>query len=211
MYSRPTPVWLAILGGALGVLAISTLAPGLANAQDGEPQSAYEEKEAQSIDRMLLCPVCPAQTIDQAQVPVAQQMRNLVREMLSQGATRREILDFFADRYGDDVLAAPPKSGINLLAWFLPVIGIAAALGAGFVVLKAMAARRPSEAPLVLPNQEGLEPYLETVDHDLGLLGSVREDPQPGNSGAREDGGGTSGAEADGVEITREDNTTRDG
>ena len=187
------------------------LATGVANAQDAEPTLLYSEKEAQSIDRMLLCPVCPAQTIDQAQVPIAQQMRSLVREMLTRGATREEILEFFADRYGHQVLAAPPKSGVNLLAWFLPVLGVLMALGAGFVILKAMAARRPTEATLVLPNQEGLEPYLEAVDHDLGLSGSTKGSPRPGNVETREDDRGASSADGGAVETTREDGITQDG
>ena len=36
------------------------------------------EREAQTIDRMLMCPVCPAETIDQAQVEISFQMRAVV-------------------------------------------------------------------------------------------------------------------------------------
>ncbi len=39
---------------------------------------------------MLMCPVCPAQTIDQTSVPLAKQMRAQVRELLVSGATREE-------------------------------------------------------------------------------------------------------------------------
>ena len=60
---------------------------------------------------MLMCPVCPAETIDQAQVEISFQMRAVVREMLAEGRTREEILDYFVDRYGADILAAPPKVG----------------------------------------------------------------------------------------------------
>ena len=74
------------------VLALSAfvLWAGLAQAQSPDfgpkpPQiPTYIEKEAQSIDGMLMCPVCPAETIGQAQVEIARQMRRLVREKLSQ-------------------------------------------------------------------------------------------------------------------------------
>ena len=93
------------------------------------PQGTYDEAEAQGIDEMLMCPVCPAESIDQAQVPLARQMRQRVREMLAEGASRQDILDYFADRYGQNVLASPPKSGFNLLAWVLPVIGVGGGAG----------------------------------------------------------------------------------
>ena len=43
------------------------------------------EERAQSIDQRLMCPVCPAETIDQSQADVAIQMRELVREKLRPG------------------------------------------------------------------------------------------------------------------------------
>ena len=52
----------------------------------------YDEKAAQGIDGMLMCPVCPSQTIDQAHVPIAKQMRQLVRQKLAQGESRLTIL-----------------------------------------------------------------------------------------------------------------------
>ena len=107
-------------------------------------QSAGEslEREAQAIDRMIMCPVCPAETIDQAQVEISFQMRAIIREMLSAGSSREEILDYFVDRYGLDILAAPPKSGVNLLAWILPVVGVAAGLVGVFLVIRAMTGRQ---------------------------------------------------------------------
>jgi len=144
------------------------LANGVVLAQGPEQSLPYDEEEAQAIDRMLICPVCPAETIDQAQVQLAKQMRGLVRDMLGQGASRGEILDFFVDRYGASVLAAPPKSGVNLLAWILPVVGFLVALLAGLLIIRSMAARGgapATEPPLV----DGLEPYLDLVDRDLAL------------------------------------------
>ena len=78
------------------------------------------ETRAQKIDRSLICPVCPSETIDQSQVKLASQMRGIVREKLADGWSEAEVLDFFVDRYGERVLAAPPKSGFSLVAWFAP-------------------------------------------------------------------------------------------
>ena len=106
-------------------LSLLTASATVVSAQGGDEAL---EREAQAIDKMLMCPVCPAETIDQAQVEISFQMRAVVRELLAEGRTRQEVLDYFVDRYGADILAAPPKSGTNLVAWILPIVGVAAGL-----------------------------------------------------------------------------------
>ena len=106
-------------------------------------------------------------------------MRHLVREMLAQGATREEVLGFFADRYGLSVLAAPPKSGANLLAWVLPAVGVMAALLAVLVIIRSMAARRGGEVADEPSLEEGLDPYLESVDRSLGLDSNPSQETAP--------------------------------
>ena len=156
-------------------ISVSVLWAGVAYGQSPDPGStdpripAYDEEEAQSIDGMLMCPVCPAETIGQAQVEISRQMRRLVREKLSQGASRQEILDFFQDRYGTNILAAPPKSGVNLVAWVVPVLGMLGALVAGLLVIRSMARKGAGEAVNETAMDEDLAPYLEMIDRDLGL------------------------------------------
>ena len=81
-----------------------------------------EEEIAQRIDRTLMCPVCPAETLDQSQSELAKQMKSVIRIQLSEGKTDQEIIDYFIQRYGEEVLASPPKSGSTLVAWITPVI-----------------------------------------------------------------------------------------
>ena len=162
----------------------------------------YSEKEAQSIDRSLMCPVCPAETIDQAQVEIARQMRAVVRDMLGKGASRDEVLDFFVSRYGLEVLAAPPKSGVNILVWVLPIAGILAALAGGYFIIRSMSSRNTVQlAPVTVSNADrpegDLEPFLVAVDRDLALLGGS------GNTGA-------SDQPAEGVDSLREHETNRE-
>ena len=155
-------------------LAILTLVVTVAFAQTGNlqaqtPEPAFSESEAQNIDRMLMCPVCPAETIDQAQVEISRQMRQIVREMLAQGSDRGEILDFFVERYGKDILAAPPKSGANLVAWLLPVGGAPVALAAVFFIIRSMTRRGPAAVSPQPVADAGLAPYLQLVDRHLEM------------------------------------------
>ncbi|MDP6549108.1 MAG: cytochrome c-type biogenesis protein CcmH [Dehalococcoidia bacterium] len=189
--------WPSFLAFALWLIPVLLLSGGVALAQ-GLP---YDEEEAQAIDRSLMCPVCPAETIDQAQVELARQMREVVRDMLAQGSSRAEILDFFVDRYGTGVLAAPPKSGVNLLAWIMPVAGVVLALLGALAILRSMRAgggRNPATGPSL---EDGLEPYLETVDRDLALLHAEVPAGRRSASMMPESGGETRGASEPGVGI----------
>ena len=173
------------------MVAAVVLTTGTLHAQTPVPaqELPYDEAEAYSIDRSLMCPVCPAETIAQAQVEISRQMRVVVREMLAQGASRDEILDFFVARYGTGILAAPPKSGANLLVWVLPIVGMLAALAGVWLIIRSMASRTDQPAPAngrAISADQELAPYLEAVDRELGL-------PPPPTGESSPDGGASEG------------------
>ncbi len=153
------------------LLTVTSLAQvnGLHAQTPEPPEGSYSESQAQGIDRMIMCPVCPAETIDQAQVEISFQMRAVVREMLADGKERDEILDFFVERYGKDILAAPPKTGANLVAWLAPVGGFGAGLVAVFLIIRSMSRQRPALVTAQPVQDAGLIPYLQLVDRHLDL------------------------------------------
>ena len=186
----------------LMVLAIFLL-PSAVAAQGTDEEL---EKEAQAIDKMIMCPVCPAETIDQAQVEISFQMRAIIREMLAEGRSREEVLGYFVDRYGPDILAAPPKSGANLVAWILPVAAVTAGLALLFLIVRSMT-RRTGVANLasagrggsttavpgtesqdgslaIAPLEPELAPYLDVVDRTLAARRGGRPERE-GSSGDR--------------------------
>ena len=148
---------------------------GIAAAQSGETGASYDEAKAQEIDRMLMCPVCPAQTIDQTEVPLAKQMRAQVRELLASGATRDEVLAWFSapERYGPSVLAEPPRSG------FLPdrldcprrCRRCGAGRGTAHPARDARPGAQMTAKVTAPPDRDDLQPYLAAVDRDLALDG----------------------------------------
>lgn len=84
----------------------------------------------------VICPTCHT-TIDQSNSPIALRMKAFIRERIAAGDTKSEIKHKLVAQFGESVLAAPPKSGFNLLAWLLPLVG--AVVGAAVL---AMLARR---------------------------------------------------------------------
>ena len=132
------------------------------------------ERRAQALDKSLICPICPGETIDQSQVALAKQMQVAVRDMLADGSNEREIQDFFVERYGESVLAAPRKEGFSLMVWVVPPLGMAGGLVALFFVVRAMS-RRPRQRRVTAvsdgsaaPDDPELAPYLEIVDREMG-------------------------------------------
>ena len=79
-----------------------------------------EDNRAADLNKTIMCPVCPSETIDQSQNILAVQMRSIVEEKVEQGGSDDQIKNFFIERYGASVVSTPPKSGVDLIAWIVP-------------------------------------------------------------------------------------------
>ena len=79
-----------------------------------------EDNRAADLNKTIMCPVCPSETIDQSQNILAVQMRSIVEEKVEQGWSDDQIKNFFIERYGASVVSTPPKSGVDLIAWIVP-------------------------------------------------------------------------------------------
>ena len=160
-------------------------------SESAQPPSL--EARAQSLDRSLICPVCPGETIDQSQATLANQMQAFVREKLRTGWTDRQIRQYFVDRYGDGVLAAPPKTGFNLIVWVVPPVGVLGGLLLLVLAVRAMRWRpEAGEAPEA-EGVAGLEPYLALVDREIEGAGTPLPGPSADGSGGEAKGGVTRG------------------
>ena len=92
-----------------------------------------------------------------------------MRVQIDEGRTDDEIRQFFVDRYGERVLAAPPREGFHWLVWAAPPVGVVLALLTLFWVTQAMG-RRPPEPPLAEGDADAdLAPYLRQVDRELSI------------------------------------------
>jgi cytochrome c-type biogenesis protein CcmH len=78
---------------------------------------------------------------------VSPAMHRDVIALVKGGYGAQEIIDAFVGQYGERVLMAPKKSGLDLLAWILPGTAVIAGGGVLAVLLKRWGARTP--APLV--------------------------------------------------------------
>jgi len=91
-------------------------------AQEGPPPDL--SPEVFRIARELRCPVCQGESAAESNSGVAVEMRRLIAEMLEEGKTAAEIKAFFVERYGEWILYEPPRRGVTLWVWVLPVVGL---------------------------------------------------------------------------------------
>tara|TARA_B100000686_G_C16569937_1_gene852377 strand:+ start:506 stop:988 length:483 start_codon:yes stop_codon:yes gene_type:complete len=107
---------------------VSAFAPGIASGSESTPTLAELEKE-------IMCPTCNS-TLEMSSAPVSNRIRAFIAERIEAGDTKSEIKDKLVSQFGESILAAPTKSGFNLLVWILPLVGIFAAGGVLFTVLR---------------------------------------------------------------------------
>lgn len=108
--------------------------------EDPVMQARYEK-----LGRELRCLVCQNQTVADSNAGLAKDLRQQVKELLEQGKTDQEILDYMVARYGNFVRFTPPLNHETILLWSAPVIFIVGGLLIAVVVV-----RRRASMPLDL-------------------------------------------------------------
>jgi cytochrome c-type biogenesis protein CcmH len=131
-------------------------------ALGGGASSALAGPSPADLEAELVCPTCKT-TLDQSDAPVARRMKQIIRAQLAAGATEAEIKASLVDQFGPGVLAEPPKSGLDLLAWVVPLCLVGfGAVGVG-VIAWGWSRRRDTG-----PADEELDPALaRRVDAEL--------------------------------------------
>ncbi|GGD72692.1 cytochrome c-type biogenesis protein [Lacimicrobium alkaliphilum] len=82
-----------------------------------------------TLSESLRCPKCQNQSIAGSNALVAQDMKRKVYQLLQQGYTEQEIIDYMKQRYGDFVYYQPPLNPLTLLLWMGPALFVLLVLG----------------------------------------------------------------------------------
>src|SRR5258707_5174285 len=80
------------------------------------------EKRVMALAEELRCLVCQNQTLADSNAPLAEDLRNQVRERMREGKSDKEVVDFLVERYGDFVLYRPPFKATTMLLWLGPFL-----------------------------------------------------------------------------------------
>ncbi|MFZ7186377.1 cytochrome c-type biogenesis protein [Avibacterium avium] len=95
--------------------------------------SAQQEQDYQSLTQELRCPQCQNNNIADSNATIAVDMREKVYELLSQGQSKQQVVDYMVQRYGNFVTYNPPLTPATMLLWAVPVCLV---LFGGILVLR---------------------------------------------------------------------------
>jgi cytochrome c-type biogenesis protein CcmH len=118
------------------------------------------------VAREVRCPTCNT-PLDVSNSPAASDMKAYIADRIDQGWDKQRIIDGLVDEFGDGVLATPPKSGFDLIAWIVP--GLAVLLGLAAIPFLARAWSRRRRSALA-----GAEPPPPTSDEARRLEDELR-------------------------------------
>jgi cytochrome c-type biogenesis protein CcmH len=175
---RPSPlaVALLVLGGFLvPVAAMAEAAPlkvpdaqQFVGAPRGQRVSGDDlDRRTAEVAALLRCPVCQGLSVGDSPSEMARSMKLQVHDMLAQGYTQQQILDYFEVSYGQFVLLEPKRVGVNWLVWVAPIAALL--LGAVVIVGKMRSMRRDHRArasAFVAEHEAGAGPPPPAADID---------------------------------------------
>jgi cytochrome c-type biogenesis protein CcmH len=97
-----------------------------------------------------------------------EQMNTIIANQISAGKSEGNILGFFIDQYGPQVLSSPTKSGFNLTAWVLPFAVLAGGGGILYFLIHSWVQRgQTAEAPTAPEIARERERYSQRLARDL--------------------------------------------
>lgn len=140
-------------------------------AKEATPMAADPEMEklVNEISAELRCLVCQNQTIADSNAALAVDLKNQVREMVKQGKSRDDVVDYMVERYGDFVRYRPPIKPTTYLLWIGPFL-----LLAGGLIILVVNLRKRKELVKDAPLSEEEHQKLDSILHSENKEGEGR-------------------------------------
>jgi cytochrome c-type biogenesis protein CcmH len=98
------------------------IAPTQAAIEAYQFDSAEMEADYKQLIEELRCLVCQNQNLAGSDADLARDLRRETYEMLQQGKSQQEVVDFMVARYGDFVLYRPQFKSDTYLLWLGPFL-----------------------------------------------------------------------------------------
>jgi cytochrome c-type biogenesis protein CcmH len=129
----------------------------------------------QDIASELMSPACPGRTLINCTSGYAEQWRELIRQKIAQGETKDQIIQYFVDMRGEEILASPVAHGFALTAWLFPILVIINGAGLIIVLTYRWSRKRAQlgtaeialESPSNTPSASLSDPYHERLQREL--------------------------------------------
>ncbi len=149
-------------GWKILLLLVFLAFPGLVHAVNPDEILAdpVMEERARIISKQVRCVVCQNESIDESNAELARDLRVVIRDKLSQGASDEQIFSFLVERYGAFILLMPPFSWKTAVLWIGPAVLVLAGGGAAVFYFRRRK-QAPGEPPLSDEEKERLSRVLK--------------------------------------------------
>ncbi len=153
------------IGLALGTLLLTLTVGAAAQVFEArEFENPENARRYQALISELRCLVCQNQNLADSNASLAADLRQLTYDMIREGKSDAEIIDFMVARYGEFVLYRPPFKPTTAILWGGPFLLLA--LGIWFLLrqLRRRASARADAGSLTPEERARLERMFETED-----------------------------------------------
>lgn len=83
--------------------------------------SPQQESDYHQLTQSLRCPQCQNNNIADSNATIAVDMRGKVFELLQEGKSKQDVVDYMVARYGNFVTYDPPMTASTLILWIAPL------------------------------------------------------------------------------------------
>ena len=117
------------------------LSPAQASIEAYQFESSQMEADYNQLINELRCLVCQNQNLAGSDADLARDLRRETYEMLNQGKSQQQVVDFMVERYGDFVLYRPQFKSTTYLLWLGPFLLLLCVLV--FLIRRLLSAAKP--------------------------------------------------------------------
>lgn len=116
----------------LAAVSLFSLLPVQGYAADELLVFESEEQRLRYVDLtfQLRCPKCQNQNVADSNAPISEDIREKTYQLLKEGYSNQEIIDFMVDRYTEFVIYKPQMSVVTIWLWVLPALVLLAGIAA---------------------------------------------------------------------------------
>lgn len=114
IYLTPLVVSLFFCFSSLAYSAIDTF----------EFDNVAQEQLFYDLSKQLRCPKCQNQNIADSNAQLAKDLRNKTYELVRQGKSEQQVIDYMVARFGNFVRYDPPMTPATIFLWIGPLIFI---------------------------------------------------------------------------------------
>ena len=114
--------------------------------------SPQQESDYHQLTQSLRCPQCQNNNIADSNATIAMDMRGKVFELLQEGKSKNDVVDYMVARYGNFVTYDPPMTASTLVLWIAPLLLVL--LGVVFLLRRKPKAQSAVKSQDVLTDED---------------------------------------------------------